>query len=96
MNLAKLIEYLRDRLKMVVKVCLAILALLILVDAVFVSKEHAHSSWEHFPAFWSAFGFVGCAAIVILSKLYGHAGIMTREDYYDQAEEKSKEISKHE
>ncbi len=84
MRLAKLIEYLRNHLKTVVQVCFAVLALLILLDAVFVDKEHAHTKWEHIPAFWSVFGFVACAVIVLVSKWYGHAGIMTREDYYDE------------
>ncbi len=84
MKLVRFIEYLRDRLKTVVRVCFGVLALLILVDALLVSKEHAHTPVEHLPAFWSVFGFVGCVLIIILSKWYGHAGIMTREDYYDQ------------
>ncbi len=84
MKLAKLIEYLRNHLKTVVRVCFAVLALLILLDAVLVNKEGAHTKWEHFPAFWSVFGFVACAVIVLVSKWYGHAGIMTREDYYDE------------
>jgi len=36
------------------------------------------------PAFWSIFGFLGCVVIIIGSKWFGHAGIMTREDYYDE------------
>ena len=84
MNLVKLIEFLRDRLKMVIRVCFGVLAALILVDALFVNKEHAHTKMEHWPAFWSVFGFVACVAIIILSKWYGHAGIMTRENYYDE------------
>ncbi len=84
MNLVKLIEFLRNRLQTVVRVSFGILALLILVDALFVSKEHAHTRMEHFPAFWSVFGFVACALIVVLSKWYGHAGIMQPEDYYDR------------
>ncbi len=84
MKLAKLIEYLRNHLKTVVRVCFAVLALLILLDAVLVNKEPAHTKVEHIPAFWSVFGFVACAVIVLVSKWYGHAGIMTREDYYDE------------
>lgn len=85
MNLAKLIEYLRNRLKAVVWVCCGVLALLVVLDCFLVDKEPAHTWVErHIPAWWSIFGFVACALIVILSKWYGHAGIMTREDYYDQ------------
>ncbi len=84
MKLVKLIEYLRNRLKTVIRVCIGVLALLFLADAFLVNKEHAHTAAEHLPGFWSVFGFVGCVLIIILSKWYGHAGIMNREDYYDE------------
>lgn len=84
MKLVQLIEALRNRLKTVVQVCFGLLAVLIVLDAVLVSKEHAHTRIEHLPAFWSLFGFLGCVVIVIGSKWFGHAGIMTREDYYDE------------
>ena len=99
MRLAALIEFLRNRLKTVVRVCWAVLGLLILVDVLLVSKEHAAHTWaeRHIPAFWSLFGFIGCALIIVLSKWYGHAGIMTREDYYEkQAPSPTSEATPHE
>lgn len=87
MNLVKLIEYLRERQKILVRLSLGVLALLILLDALpFVvhKGEHAHTALERLPGFWSVFGFVACAVIVLVSKWYGHAGIMKREDYYDE------------
>lgn len=84
MKLARLIEFLRNRLKTVIWVCCGVLALLVLVDVFLISKEHAHSKAEHIPAFWSIFGFLGCVVIVLFSKWFGHRGIMTREDYYDE------------
>jgi hypothetical protein len=83
-KLVKIIEFLRAHLKMVVRISLGLLALLVLLDALLVHKEHAHTQAEHLPGFWSVFGFVGCVVIIILSKWYGHAGIMKREDYYDE------------
>lgn len=84
MTLVSIIEFLRSRLKSLVGLCFALLALLILLDALFVDKEHAHTSAERLPGFWSVFGFLACLFIVIGSKWFGHAGIMTREDYYDE------------
>jgi hypothetical protein len=84
MKLVQLIEFLRNRLKTVVRICFGVLALIILVDALFVHKEHAHTGVERIPGFWSGFGFIACVLIIILSKWYGHSGIMTREDYYDE------------
>lgn len=83
MKLLALIEFLRARLKAVIWVCWGLLGLLVVLD-IFVDKHHAHTSAEHIPGFWSVFGFVACTLIIFLSKWYGHAGIMTREDYYDE------------
>ncbi len=86
MKLAKIIEYLRTHLRTVVRVCLIVLALLILLDAIpgVVDKEEAHTAAEHVPGFWSVFGLVGCAVLIVVSKWFGKAGIMQREDYYDR------------
>ena len=86
MKLVKLIAWLRNRLKAVAWVAGIVLAVLVVLDAIpgVVDKEHAHTKAEHFPAFWAVFGFVGCVLIIIVSKWFGHAGIMQREDYYDE------------
>jgi hypothetical protein len=86
MKLVQLIDYLRDRLKTVVRVCFALLAVLVLLDAIpaLVDKAHAHTWIERLPGFWAVWGFVGCAILILLSKWFGHLGIMTREDYYDE------------
>jgi len=86
MNLAKLIEFLRNRLKTVIWISCAVLALVVVLDAIpaVVDKEHAHTGPEHWPAFWAVFGFVGCVVIILFSKWFGHLGIMTREDYYEE------------
>ncbi len=83
MKLAKLIEFLLTRLKTVRLVGIAVLVLLAAVDILFVGNAEAHTPVEHIPAFWSIFGFVGCVLIIVLSKWFGHLGIMTREDYYE-------------
>lgn len=81
--IASFIKYLRDRLPLVIKCCYAGLALLVAWDLAFVDKSHAHTAAEKIPGFWAVFGFVACVLIIIVSKWYGHLGIMTREDYYD-------------
>jgi uncharacterized membrane protein len=82
--IVQLIDFLRDRLKIVVWLCYVGLALLVAWDLIFVDKHHAHTGPEHWPFFWSLFGFGACALIIIVSKWFGHLGIMTREDYYDK------------
>jgi hypothetical protein len=86
MKLVQLIDFLRNRLKKIVLVCAVFLAALVLIDAIpaLVDKHHAHTSVEKFPAFWAVFGFVACVVIILVSKAFGKAGIMQREDYYDE------------
>ena len=85
MKLVPLIQFLQRHLKTVVRVCYGLLALLVLADALpfLVDKEHAHTAAEHLPGFWAVFGLVGCVVLILVSKAFGHAGIMQREDYYD-------------
>lgn len=39
--------------------------------------------WDAVPGSYSAYGFLGCAAIVIISKWIGKRLVQRREDYYD-------------
>ncbi len=86
MMLVRWIEWLRAHLRAVVRVGYGVLALLVVADALpwLVDKSHAHTAAERLPGFWSVFGFAACTIIIFLSKWYGHAGIMRREDYYDE------------
>lgn len=84
MKLLSIIEFFRRHLRATVGVSIGVLVLLIVADGLLVDKSHAHTKPEHFVGFWSVFGFVACVLIVIGSKALGHAGIMTREDYYDR------------
>ncbi len=86
MKLVKFIEYLRNHQKQLVWFSIGVLVLLIAIDATpaLVDKHHAHTKPEHFPGFWSVFGFVACALIVLVSKWLGHLFLMKREDYYDE------------
>lgn len=86
MKLVRLISFLRDRLRAVIRLSCIALGLLVLLDAIpgLVNKEEAHTAIERWPAFWAVFGFVGCVLLIVLSKAFGHAGIMRREDYYDE------------
>ncbi|MCX8155795.1 MAG: hypothetical protein N3J91_04985 [Verrucomicrobiae bacterium] len=86
MKLVQLIEWLRARLRLVIKVCLGVLATLVVLDALpaIVDKSHAHTEVEKWPGFWAVFGFVGCVFLIVASKAFGKLGIMREEDYYDE------------
>jgi hypothetical protein len=83
MKLVALIEFLKKHVKQVRIICLCFLLLLVVCDWLFVDKSHTHTALERYMAFWAFFGFVSCVAIIFISKWFGHLGIMTREDYYD-------------
>lgn len=87
----KLIDYLRERLANVVWICYGILAL-VLAFSLTVDTSHAHTSVEKLPFFWSVFGFGAAAAIIGFARWFGHSGIMTRPDYYDQDAENNNTI----
>jgi hypothetical protein len=82
MKLVQFIEFLRRHLKPVIGICLAVLICMVVVDALFVDKENAHPP-ENWFGFWAGFGLLGCISIIFVSKWFGHAGIMVREDYYE-------------
>lgn len=85
MRLARLLDFLRRHLKVVVRLSLLALLLLVALDVVpgAVDKHHAHTEAEHLPGFWAAFGFIGCLLVFVVSKTCGRLGLSTREDYYD-------------
>ncbi|MBI5558542.1 MAG: hypothetical protein HY885_12985 [Deltaproteobacteria bacterium] len=79
-----LIEFFRTRLKATMMACLAMIGLIALWGSFMVDTSHAHTSMEKFPFFWSIFGLLGGALLILLSRFLGSLGIMTREDYYDE------------
>ena len=85
MRLLKIIQFFRRHLKRVVYTVLGVMALIVVLDAILVDKSHAHTWMEKgIPGFWAIFGLIGCILLILLSKWFGHLGIMTREDYYDE------------
>ena len=77
------IEFLRDRLKLVIIGCYITLGLVV-VWSLSVDTSHAHTWAEKMiPGFWAFFGLGSCAIIIFVARLVSKVGIMTREDYYD-------------
>ncbi len=81
--IVQFIDFLRDRLKLVMIGC-CIALVLIIVWSLTVDTSHAHSWAEKaIPGFWALFGLGSCGLIVLVARLVGRTGVMTREDYYD-------------
>jgi len=58
----------------------------VVVAASLVVEHFAHPEhetwWTGIPGFFVLYGFVGCVAIVVLSKWYGKLWVQRGEDYY--------------
>ena len=66
----------------------AIVALNILLQFV-VHTDHGEgwiAYWYQFPGFYAALGFVGCIAIVVVSKWLGKVWLQRPENYYGEAD----------
>lgn len=48
--------------------------------------KHGYFSWEEWPAFHAAFGFVACVILVLVSKFILRPLVMRKEDYYGDDE----------
>ncbi len=82
--IVNLIDSLRNRLGLIKLAGFAIIILLVANDWLLVSKEHAHTSMEQIPGFWSIFGIAASVVLIIASKCLESLGIAKREDYYDK------------
>jgi hypothetical protein len=60
----------------------AMLVAAVIVDFL-VPREHSIYVWENIPGFHALYGFIACVLIILVSKFFGHRGIMKKEDYYD-------------
>ena len=81
MNLIDIIEKLRT--KTVKKLAYGILVLLIVADFI-IPRHEIHFFGDRIPGFWSLFGFISCALIIVESKWLGHHWLVRDEDYYDK------------
>lgn len=87
MRLLHLIRYFRTHRVPFTKLLLALLGLVVAIDTLvnLLGEHHAHTWVEtNIPGFWAVFGLVGCILLILVSKWFGHLGIMKREDYYDE------------
>ena len=73
--------------KKVLLLCGTALLLSIILEIAFV-HPHAYYWWHETVGFDIAFGFLGCAAIIAVSKYLGSSFIQHEENYYDGGEDK--------
>lgn len=61
-----------------------LVALSVVPEIVFRHSAHPTFWWHSLPAFDFVYGFLGCTAIVLISKWLGRRFIQQDEDYYDR------------
>ncbi|MBM9538018.1 hypothetical protein [Desulfobulbus alkaliphilus] len=89
--MTNLIEKLRNHLKTVVVICLALLAVISGLSLL-IDSSHAHS-WadRYIPFFWSFFGFAAAAAIIGITHVLRRAGIQAPTTFYDRSDATDRE-----
>ena len=55
----------------------------VVLPIVLRDEAHHHFAFEGWPAFGSAYGFVSCVLIILVSKFIGKLWLMRKEDHYD-------------
>ena len=81
MNIVKMIEYLRTRIKLLKNLFFGFLILLVIID-VLLPREHAHFFVDKIPAFWTIFTIIGCYLLARFSKGLAHTILGKKEDFY--------------
>jgi hypothetical protein len=69
-------------MKRILFITLIVLILSVLVDLLFYSGHGF--AWSNILGFFALFGFIGCIAIILISKWLGHHWLQRKEDYYDR------------
>lgn len=77
--------------KRILKVLYGICVILVILD--FVIHRHTYLDIEKVPAFYAAYGFVGCVLLVLIAK-WMRTFLMRDEDYYLKEEPVAPELNK--
>lgn len=70
-----------------VLITLGIISLASVIIEILFVQPHIQYWWHGLVGFDLIFGFIGCIAIIVISKLAGKAFIQRKEDYYDGGDE---------
>jgi len=70
-------------MKRILVIILTALVASILIDLLLIGNS-GDFSWSNISGFFALFGFIGCIALVLISKWLGHHWLQRKEDYYDR------------
>ena len=63
-----------------------VLTLVVMVALDLLADPHSDGWWHQLPGFDLFFGFLGCAGIVIVSKVLGKVWLQREEGFYDDGD----------
>lgn len=64
-------------------IALGVLTIISLIVEFTLLADYASHWWNHIPAFYAIWGFIGCAVIIYVSKWLGKLFILSDEEYYN-------------
>jgi len=70
-------------MKRILVIILTALVASILIDLLLI-ENNGDFAWSNISGFFALFGFIGCIALILISKWLGHHWLQRKEDYYDR------------
>lgn len=64
-------------------IVLGVLAVISLIVEFTMLADYDSHWWNQIPGFYILWGFIGCAAVILVSKWLGKLFILSDEDYYN-------------
>lgn len=65
-------------------IALGVLTVISLIAEFTLLADYDSHWWNNIPGFYIIWGFLGCVAIIYISKWLGELFILSDEDYYDR------------
>lgn len=81
--MARFLEYLVKKAKILKWLMLALMVLLVLAD-ILTPSGYERFFWEQIGGFGALYGLVSCVLIIVVSKALGYRFLYRPEDYYDR------------
>lgn len=85
MGIVRLLDYLAERRRTLVRITLVVMALLVVLDVI-LPAHYDRFFWETIGGFGAFYGFVSAVVLIAVAKGLGYALLYRREDYYEAGE----------
>jgi len=83
MRLARILDWLVERWRLLAVIVLVIMTLLVVADFA-IEPSYQRYPWDGLGGFGALYGFISCIVIIVVSKALGYAFLYRPDDYYDE------------